>query len=183
MLERIAPQWGIRPVPESLRRLRAVDLAVLWGDLSIGLLVLASGALLVPALGLPRAVLAIALGSAVGSVPLALVGAAGAREGVPGMVLFRPVLGRRGSYLPSAANLVQLVGWTAFELWAMARVANAVSRDLFGLDAYLLWLGVVAVVCTALALAGPIFAIRRWLERFGVWVVAGVCVWITVRVL
>jgi len=183
VLERIAPQWGIRPVPESLRRLRAVDLAVLWGDLSIGLLVLASGALLVPALGLPRAVLAIALGSAVGSVPLALVGAAGAREGVPGMALFRPVLGRRGSYLPSAANLVQLVGWTAFELWAMARVANAVSRDLFGLDAYLLWLGVVAVVCTALALAGPIFAIRRWLERFGVWVVAGVCVWITVRVL
>src|SRR2546423_1034599 len=60
VLERIAPQWGIRPVPESLRRLRAVDLAVLWGDLSIGLLVLASGALLVPALGLPRAVLAIA---------------------------------------------------------------------------------------------------------------------------
>jgi len=99
------------------------------------------------------------------------------------MVLFRPVLGRRGSFLPSAANLIQLVGWTAFELWAMARVANAVSRDLFGLDAYLLWLGAVAVVCTALALAGPIFAIRRWLERFGVWVVAAVCVWITVRVL
>ncbi|MDP9297483.1 MAG: cytosine permease [Actinomycetota bacterium] len=183
VLERVAPQWGIRPVPESLRRLAALDLAVLWGDLSIGLLVLASGALLVPALGLPHALLAIALGSAVGSAPLALIGTAGAREGVPGMVLFRPVLGRRGSYLPSAANLVQLVGWTAFELWAMARVANAVSRDLFGLDAYLLWLGVVAVVCTALALAGPIFTIRRWLERFGVWVVAAVCVWITIRVL
>src|SRR5207244_7111913 len=44
--------WGIRPVPDDQRPLRARDLAVLWGDLSIGLLVLVSGALLVPAVGL-----------------------------------------------------------------------------------------------------------------------------------
>jgi nucleobase:cation symporter-1, NCS1 family len=183
VLQREAPQWGIRPVPTEMRTLRAIDVAVLWGDLSIGLLVLASGALLVPGLSLPRALLAIVIGSVVGCVPLAIVAAAGAHEGVPGMVLFRPVLGRRGSYLPSGANLVQLVGWTAFELWAMGRVANAVSRDLFGLDAYLLWLAIVAAVCTSLALAGPIFAVRRWLERFGVWVVAAVSLWITFRVL
>ena len=182
-LEREAPQWGIRPVPAALRRLRALDLAVLWGDLSIGLLVLVSGALLVPALGLPRALLAIVVGSLVGCLPLALVGLAGAREGVPGMVLFRPVLGRRGSYLPSAINLVQLVGWTAFEFWAMGRVANAVGGDLLGLEAPVVWLAVVAVVCTALAMAGPIFAVRRWLERFGAWVVAAAALWITVRVL
>ena len=40
---------GIEPVPASLRRLRAVDIGVLWGDLSIGVLsigvlVLAAGA-------------------------------------------------------------------------------------------------------------------------------------------
>jgi nucleobase:cation symporter-1, NCS1 family len=183
ILEREAPAWGIRPVTERLRRLSGFDFAVLWGDLSIGLLVLVSGALLVPALGLPRALLAIAVGSLVGCVPLALIGRAGAREGVPGMVLFRPVLGRRGSYLPSAANLVQLVGWTAFEFWAMGRVANAVSRDQIGFDAPLLWLVVVAIVCTSLALAGPIFAVRRWLERFGVWVVGAVALWITYRTL
>jgi putative hydroxymethylpyrimidine transporter CytX len=181
-LEREAPVWGIRPVPRDHRRFSAFDVAVLWGDLSIGLLVLVSGALLVPALGLPDALLAILLGSVIGCVPLALVGFAGAREGVPGMVLFRPVLGRRGSYLPSAANLLQLVGWTAFEFWAMARVANAVSVDLLGLDGWLVWLAVVAFICTALALAGPIFTVRRWLERFGAWVVAGVAVWISARV-
>jgi putative hydroxymethylpyrimidine transporter CytX len=182
-LEREAPVWGIRPVPPGLRRFSNVDVGVLWGDLSIGLLVLVSGALLVPALGLPAAALAIVIGSVIGCVALAFVGAAGAREGVPGMVLFRPVLGRRGSYLPSAANLVQLVGWTGFEFWAMARVGNAVSVDLFGIDAWPVWLALVAVVCTALALAGPVFTVRRWLERFGVWVVAGVAIWITVRVL
>ena len=140
----------------ALRQVVGLDLGVLWGDLSIGLLVMVSGALLVPALGLPQALLAIAVGSLIGTVPLALVGLAGAREGVPGMVLFRPVLGLRGSYLPSAINLVQLVGWTAFEFWAMGRVANAVARDAIGLDAPFLWLVVVAIVCTALAAGGPI---------------------------
>jgi putative hydroxymethylpyrimidine transporter CytX len=182
-LERAAPQWGIRPVPAALRRLRALDLTVLWGDLSIGLLVLVSGALLVPALGLPRALLAIVVGSLIGCLPLAFVGLAGSREGVPGMVLFRPVLGRRGSYVPSAINLVQLVGWTAFEFWAMGRVANAVGGDLLGVEAPVVWMAIVAVVCTALAIAGPVFAVRRWLERFGAWVVAAAALWITVRVL
>jgi nucleobase:cation symporter-1, NCS1 family len=182
-LERETPHWGIRPVPDALRRFSGLDLAVLWGDLSIGLLVLVSGALLVPGLGLPMAVLAIVTGTVIGCVPLGLVAAAGARDGVPSMVLFRPVLGLPGSYIPSVANLVQLIGWTAFEFWAMGRVANAVSISLFGLDAPFLWMLLVAVVCTALALAGPIFTVRRWLERFGVWIVVAVAVWITVKVL
>ena len=121
ILEREAPSWGIRPVPAEHRHLSGLDLAVLWGDLSVGLLVMVTGALLVPALGFPRALLAIVVGSLIGCVPLAVVGLAGEREGVPSMVLFRPVLGRRGSFLPSALNLLQLVGWTAVEFWAMGR--------------------------------------------------------------
>jgi putative hydroxymethylpyrimidine transporter CytX len=183
ILEREAPVWGVQPVPEDHRRFGGLDLAVLWGDLSVGLLVIVAGTLLVPALGLPRALLAIALGTLLGCVPLALVGVAGAREGVPGMVLFRPLLGLRGSYLPSAFNLLQLVGWTAFEFWAMGRVANAISIDLFGLDAYPLWAAAVAAVCIALALGGPVLVVRRWLERFAVYVVLAVAAWITWQVL
>lgn len=78
-IEREAPVWGVRPTPPEVRRLSGVDFAVLWGDLGVGLLVLVTGALLVPALGLPQALLAILLGSAIGCVPLALVGRAGAR--------------------------------------------------------------------------------------------------------
>src|SRR6266513_161914 len=183
LLEREAPAWGIRPVLTDLRRLSGVDMSVLWGDLSIGLLVMVSGALLVPALGLPRAMLAIGVGSLVGCVPLALVGLAGAREGVPGMVLFRPVLGIRGSYVPSVLNIAQLIGWTGFEFWAMSSVADRMSLRLFHHSSYWAWLPVVVVLCTVLALGGPILVIRRWLERFGAWVVAGVAAWITVRVL
>lgn len=182
-LEREAPVWGIRPVPLEHRRLSGFDFAVLWGDLSVGLLVLLTGALLVPALGLPEALGAIVVGSLIGCVPLALVGLAGAREGVPGMVLFRPVLGVRGSYLPSVLNILQLAGWTGFEFWAMSQVANQMSIRLFGVSNLWLWLALVAIVCTALALGGPILMVRKWLERFGAWVVAAVALWITIRVL
>ena len=178
-LEREAPAWGIRPVPSEHRRLRGVDFAVLWGDLSVGLLVLLTGALLVPALGFRQALLAIVIGSVLGCLPLALVGLAGAREGVPGMVLFRPVLGLRGSYIPSVLNIVQLVGWTGFEFWAMSLVAHRMAPAV----PYDAWLAIVAVVCAALALGGPILVVRRWLERFGAWVVGAVALWITIRLL
>jgi nucleobase:cation symporter-1, NCS1 family len=177
-LEREAPTWGIRPVPPEHRRLGGFDFAVLWGDLSIGLLVILTGALLVPALGLPTALLAIVVGSVLGCIPLAMVGVAGARMGVPGMVLFRPVLGVRGSYVPSVLNIVTLVGWTGFELWAMSLVADQVLHI-----GYYAWLAIVSVVCAGLALGGPIVVIRRWLERFGAWVIGGVGLWVTYRVL
>jgi nucleobase:cation symporter-1, NCS1 family len=177
-LAREAPSWGIRPVPPEHRRLSGLDFGVLWGDLALGLLVLLTGALLVPALGFSRALLAIVVGSLIGCIPLALVGLAGAREGVPGMVLFRPVLGDRGSYVPSVLNIVQLIGWTGFEFWAMSLVADQILHV-----SYWFWLVVVALVCTTLALGGPILVVRRWLERFGAWVVAAVAGWITFQVL
>jgi putative hydroxymethylpyrimidine transporter CytX len=180
---RDAPSWGIRPAPPERRVLGGLELAVLWGDLSVGLLVMVTGALLVPAMGLRSALLAIVVGSALGCIPLALVGLAGEREGVPTMVLLRPVLGARGSFVPSALNLVQLVGWTAVEFWAMGAVANVASRELIGFDAQTLWVVAVAVVCTALALGGPVRLVRRWLERFGIYVLLAAAAWIGIRAL
>jgi NCS1 family nucleobase:cation symporter-1 len=183
VLEEEAPSWGARPVPPDRRRLSGFDFAVLWGDLGVGLLVLVTGALLVPALGLGEALAAIVLGSLIGCIPLALVGMAGAREGVPGMVLLRPTLGIRGSYLPTVLNIAQLVGWTAFEFWAMALVASRITGPLFGVDSFHLWLVIAAFICLLLSLGGPVLVVRRWMERFGAWVIAAVAAWITFRLL
>jgi nucleobase:cation symporter-1, NCS1 family len=166
----VAPR-SIAPVPPEVRTLSALDIGILWNDLSLGLLVLVTGALLVPALGLPAAIGAIVVGSLIGCLPLAAVALAGAREGLPGMVLFRPVLGRTGSYLPSVLNVAQLLGWTSVEFWAMGRLANTMSIELFGLDAFWLWLALTAVACTALAIGGPVLVVKRFLERFGTWIV------------
>ena len=137
---------GIEPVPQASRVLGARDIAVLWGDLGIGLLVLVTGALLVPALGFMEALIVIVIGSLAGVGLLAIAAAYGARYGLPTMVLFRPVLGIRGSWFPSALNVMQLVGWTAVEFWAMSYVADLVADEVFGFSARWLWLGAAAVV-------------------------------------
>lgn len=173
---------GVDPVPSSQRRLGALDVAVLWGDLGIGVLVLVTGALLVPALGFAQALVAIVIGSVAGVGLLALAGGAGARHGVPTMVLLRPVLGLRGAWLPAALNLAQLVGWTAVELWAMSFVADLVSARVFGFSARYLWLALAALVCTGLALWGPVGVTRVWMERFGAWVIGAIALVVSVLV-
>ena len=65
--------------------------------------------------------LAIVVGAVIGSVLLGLGAAAGAREGVPTMVLLRGLLGRRLSYLPTVLNLMQCVGWATFEISSSPR--------------------------------------------------------------
>ncbi|HET9672098.1 MAG TPA: cytosine permease, partial [Actinomycetota bacterium] len=162
------------------RVLTPLDVGILWSDLSLGLLVLITGGFLVPALGIGSAVGAIVLGTLLGCLPLAAVALAGAREALPGMVLFRPVLGRAGSYLPSALNVAQLLGWTAVEFWAMGRLANALTADLLGLDAFPLWVAILAAACVALAIGGPVLVVKRFLERFGTWIVVASGVWLTI---
>lgn len=173
-----ATSWGIEPVPDAYRKLNLWDCFVLWFDLGVGLLVIASGALLAP-LGLGPALLAILVGSVVGSAMLAVAGSIGSRTAVPSMPLLRPVLGLRGSYLPSLINMLQLIGWTAFELWAMGYAAGELARRLFGFSAPGLWVVVFGVLCVMLTLGGPLLVVRQWLKRFGIWVVLASSLWIT----
>jgi len=176
------PAWGVDPVPDRLRQLRGFDLFVLWSSLGVGLLVLEAGAFLVPGLGLKTALGAILLGSVIGSLLLALTALAGSDLRVPTMVLLRPLLGTRGSYVPTLFNVAQLLGWTAFELWVIALAASRISEALLGDRHYGLWLVVATVWCLALALAGPLVMVRQWLEKFGIWVVYLVSAWMTVAV-
>jgi len=174
------PTWGIDPVPAEHRRLRWFDIFVLWSSLGVGLLVLEAGALLVPGLSLSQAFLAIIIGTAIGTLLLALVGILGSDHGVPAMVLLRPVFGRRGSYLATIFNIVQLIGWTAFELWVIGLAADQVGQALFGFSNHYLWVAVFSVWCTLLALGGPLVVVREWLEKFGIWIVYSVTIWMTV---
>jgi len=177
------PEWGIEPVPQSEKRLGFVDLVVLWSDLGLGLLVLLAGTLLVPGLGLPAALLAIVIGSAIGCALLAVAGAIGTRLGAPTMVLLRPALGIRGSYLPTALNIIQLVGWTIFEIVIMGSAGNAISRALFGFDNYAFWASVFAAIAILMGIGGPLVVIRQWLAKFAVWVMLATTLWLTYQLL
>ena len=163
------PAASIRPIPASARRLSSFDLAVLWGDLGVGLLVLAAGALLVPGLGTRDALVATVVGSIIGCALLGLAAYIAADAGVPTMVLTRAALGLRGSTLPTVLNVVQLLGWTSFEILVMSQFADRIAQHA-GLPAlYPVWVLAVAAFCTAMALGGPLVVVRQWLEKFGVW--------------
>ena len=173
------PEWGIEPVPQEHRLLGFFDYFALWSSLGVGLLVLLAGTLLVPGLGLGQALLAIVIGTLVGNLLLALAGVIGSDNAVPTMVMLRPVLGIRGSYLPTVLNILQLVGWGAFEIIVMAQAANGISQQLFGFSAYPLWVLLFAAWCTLLAIGGPLAVVRHWLEKFAVWLVYGISIYLT----
>jgi NCS1 family nucleobase:cation symporter-1 len=173
------PEWGIEPVPASHRFLGFFDYFALWSSLGVGLLVLLAGTLLVPGLGFGQALGAIVVGTVIGNVLLAAVGAIGSQMAVPTMVLFRPALGIRGSYLPTALNVVQLIGWGSFEVFIMAQAANGISKALFGYENLVLWALVFAAFCTLMAVGGPLVVVRKWLERFAIWLVYGTTLYLT----
>jgi NCS1 family nucleobase:cation symporter-1 len=173
------PNWGITPVPERLRVLGLADLTMLWGSLGVSLLVIVAGALLVPALSLPQALLAILVGGLIGNVMLGLGGMIGADARVPAMVLLRAALGRRGSYVATALNVAQCLGWAIFELIIIATATAALSDSVFGFEAKWAWTLVFGGVTTALALMGPVGVVRRFLRRFGVWIVLASLVYLT----
>ena len=172
---------NLEPVALESRRLGAWGFAVLWGDLGIGLLVLLAGSFLVPALSLPQALGAIAVGSVIGVTLLGLTGIVGSQTGLPTMVCLRPALGRGGSYVATAINVVQLLGWTVFELVIMGHAANAVVRNLTGLDAPWVWILAFGGAVIALGIRGPVAVVREWLTKFALWAVIATTAWLTWR--
>ncbi len=174
-----APAWGIEPVPERLRTLGPWDLTVLWGNLGVSLLVLVIGALLVPALSLRDALLAILVGGLIGNLMVGTAGMIGADARVPSMVLLRAPLGRRGSYVPTALNALQCLGWATFELIIIAAAASALSDELFGVQAKTAWTIGFGALAAAFALLGPVGFVRRILRRFGLWIVLASLAYLT----
>jgi NCS1 family nucleobase:cation symporter-1 len=163
------PSWGVDPVPRQLHLLSGLDSTLLWGNLSVSLLVIVIGALLVPGLSLRDALLAIVVGALAGNTLLAVAAFIGADARVPGMVLLRAPLGRRGSFLPTALNVAQNVGWSTFELIIIATAAGALSQHLFHWQGRWLWTIAFGTISWTLGMLGPIGFVRRYLRKFASW--------------
>jgi putative hydroxymethylpyrimidine transporter CytX len=179
LIDERTPSWGIQPVPERLRVLGLVDTMLLWGNLSVSLLVIVLGAVLVPALSLPQAFVAIAVGALAGNLLLGLAALIGADARVPGMVVLRAPLGRRGSYVPTVVNVAQNLGWSTFELIVISTAAAALSKKVFGFEARWVWAFAFGCVAVALALLGPIGFVRRYVRKFAVWAVLASMIYLT----
>ena len=169
------------PVPQALSLL---DQFGLWGNLGVSLLgftgaifVLQPYGVATPELSLAAALAAIAAGTVLGTLPIALAGLAGARTGAPAMVLLRGLFGARLSYLPTALNILQCLGWGVFELVTIATAAHTVAPAL-PRPAYVL----IAGAATALLTIRPLGAIRV-LRRYATGAVLVVLCYLFVQLL
>jgi nucleobase:cation symporter-1, NCS1 family len=158
------------------------DQAALWFSLGVGLLVMQAGAGLMPGLAPNAALLAIAVGSAVGSVILALVARLGQETGLSSAALMTVAFGSRIGVLPVIANVVQLLGWAAFEIIIMRDGTLAVLAHSFGLEgpafAYgiaLIWGGLLLLMM----LGSMTSLVRRLLSRIGLPLVLLSLVWLS----
>lgn len=166
------------------RLLGFLDQTALWGNLGISLLLVVAGTFVLapdptlPPLSIAAAIAAVVVGAVLGNLLLGLGAQAGAETGAPAMVLIRGLLGRKGSWAPTGANIAQNLGWATVEIMV---IAAAVGRLLSPS-----WrpVAVVAtgVAATVMALR-PLGVVRGYLKRIAVWVVLASTAYLFVQVL
>lgn len=158
--------------------------AALWFSLGVGLLVMQIGAYLVPSVGSRDALIAIVLGSLVGSGLLAWTAKLGCDSGLSSAGLMSATFGSHFARLPVILNIAQLIGWTTFELVVMRDGTAAIARQSFGLMldgpggtvvTTLLWGSLLTLL-----LAGSMTRlVRRILSRFGLPLVIASLLWLS----
>ena len=175
---------ALLPVPEAERVFRWPQHAALWFSLGVGLLVMQIGAYLVPAVGSRDAVMAIVLGSLIGSGLLAWTAKLGCDSGLTSAGLMHVTYGSAFARLPVLLNLGQLIGWTTFELVIMREGTVAVARQSFGLAldntgglivTTLLW----GAVLTLLLAGSMTRLVRKIISRVALPLVIASLLWLT----
>lgn len=170
------------PIPAHERVFAFRDHAALWFSLGVGLLVIQIGAFLGTALGTQTALLAILIGSTVGSALLALTAYIGYQRGLSSPALMCQTLGTSFARLPVTLNIIQLIGWSAFELVVMRDGTTALIKDITGIDAT--WLPYAAalfwgILLIGLATGSMIGLVRWFVGRFGLPLVILSLIWLT----
>ncbi|HEY9523348.1 MAG TPA: cytosine permease [Thermopolyspora sp.] len=149
------------------RTLGVLDQGAFWANLGVSLLGF-SGALVLldPLQGAPLTLVAVlaaaVVGSLIGTAMVGLSAIPGVRTGRPAMVLLRGLFGARLSYVPTVLNIVQMLGWGAFELWVIAQGAAAIFGDAVPYAAWVIAAGLVTVALTIRPL-GAIRLLRRYI--------------------
>jgi len=147
------------------RALGVADQLGMWGNLGVSLLGF-TGAIYVlypvdgRALSLAAALAAVVVGTILGTAAVSIAAVPGAQTGAPAMVLLRGLFGVRLSWLPTVLNVVQLLGWTTFELvtisTAMHQITESVPRWVYVL------IGGVLTIGLSLRPLGWIRTLRRY---------------------
>jgi putative hydroxymethylpyrimidine transporter CytX len=171
----------LAPVAASERVFTGFSHASLWFSLGVGLLVIQIGAYLVPAMGTQDALLAILLGSLLGSGLVAWVAKLGCDTGLSSAGLMHQVYGSGFAKLPIVLNVIQLVGWTSFELVIMREGTLAMGEQHMGWSGNYLVMATVfwGSILTLLMASSMLGLVRSFVSRFGLPLVVMSLAWLT----
>jgi putative hydroxymethylpyrimidine transporter CytX len=159
-----APLTLDEPAPKVLGWLDQIGL---WGNLGVTLLApVGAVGVLLPVSGGARlsfaaAGLAVLVGTVLGALLIAAAAVPGAQTGSPSMVLMRGLFGRRLSYFPTAINVIQLLGWTVFEIVVIASAAQQVMPWHAHRWPYIVLAGLLTAAMTVRPL-GAVRVLRRY---------------------
>ena len=173
---------ALTPLPAGERLFGWRDHAALWLSLGVGLLVMQIGAYLVPALGTQAALTVIVCGSVLGAGLLAWTAKIGCDSGLSSAGLMHATYGSSFARLPVLLNIVQLIGWTTFELVVMrdgtvaiARQSGGFTGGLWPVLATLLW----GAVLLALLSGSMVKLVRKFIGRYGLPLVFASLLWLS----
>jgi len=173
---------ALTPLSASDRLFGWRDHTALWLSLGVGLLVMQIGAYLVPALGTKEALAVIVVGSILGAGLLAWTAKLGCDSGLSSAGLMHATYGSSFARLPVLLNIVQLIGWTTFELVVMrdgtvaiARQSGSFVASFWPVLATLLWGGVLIALLTG----SMVTLVRKFIGRFGLPLVIASLLWLT----
>ncbi|MFC7299843.1 purine-cytosine permease family protein [Herminiimonas aquatilis] len=169
-------------IPAAERVFSFRDHAALWFSLGVGLLVMQIGAFLGTALGTQTALFAIIAGSLLGAALLGWVAYIGFQRGLSSPILMCQTLGTSFAKLPVILNIIQLIGWSAFELVVMRDGTTALIKGTTGIDAA--WIPYITAIfwgllLVALATGSMIGLVRRFVGRYGLPLVILSLIWLT----
>lgn len=173
-------QSPLTPVANDQRVFSSLNHAALWFSLGVGLLVIQIGAYLVPAMGTRDAAVAIVLGSVLGAAVLAWVAHVACRTGLSSAGLIQSVYGTNFGKLPIVLNVVQLIGWTSFELVVMRDSTGAIVENTLGY-APTTWVTTAfwGALLASLMLAPMLTLVRQFVSRVGLPLVVLSLAWLT----
>ena len=156
---------GLVVTPLTEQKTGLWDMAFIWFCANVAVPRLMIGGSLA-GLGFGKLILILLAGNILVFLPLLALGIIGYNVRIPTMAATRMTFGVKGSYLPSVANGIQLLGWGANVTVICGSSINSIIYAMTGYSNLTLWIivtGIVQLVITA-------YGVRSitWLQRVSV---------------
>ena len=157
----------------------AAGIGLIWFGAAVSIAEISTGTLLAP-LGWQRGLAALLLGHAVGGILFFAAAYIGAFTKKSAMESIRLSFGTGGSVLFSAANVLQLVGWTAVMIYSGAAASSALDKMLWQNGSFSWW----AFANGALIILWLVFGARKtgWLKTGSMVLMLLAVLWLSAEV-